>query len=32
MDDKIDILINNAGIIENSLIQMTKNENLKKIF
>ena len=32
MEDKIDILINNAGIIENSLIQMTKNENLKKIF
>lgn len=31
-ENNIDILINNAGIIENSLIQMTKNENLKKIF
>ncbi|MDA7713971.1 SDR family oxidoreductase [Candidatus Pelagibacter sp.] len=28
----IDILINNAGIIENSLFQMTRIENLKKIF
>ena len=28
----IDILINNAGIIENSLFQMTTIKNLKKIF
>lgn len=28
----IDILINNAGIIENSIFQMTKIENIKKIF
>ncbi len=30
--DKIDILINNAGIIQNSLFQMTKGSDLKKIF
>ena len=29
---KIDILINNAGIIENSLFQMTTIDNIKKIF
>ena len=28
----IDILINNAGIIHNSLFQMTTIDNLKKIF
>ena len=28
----IDILINNAGIIDNSLFQMTSSNNLKKIF
>ena len=28
----IDILINNAGIIENSIFQMTKLDNIKKIF
>ncbi len=31
-DQTIDILINNAGIIHNSLFQMTTIENLKKIF
>ena len=30
--DNIDILINNAGIIQNSLFQMTKGSDLKKIF
>ncbi len=30
--EKIDILINNAGVILNSLFQMTTKENLKKIF
>ena len=30
--DKIDILINNAGIIQNALFQMTRQDDLKKIF
>ncbi len=30
--NKIDILINNAGVIESSLFQMTKIDSLKKIF
>ena len=29
---KIDILINNAGIIQNALFQMTRQDDLKKIF
>ena len=31
-DSKIDILINNAGIIDNSLFQMTTIKTLKKLF
>ena len=31
-NDGIDILINNAGIIDSSIFQMTKLENIKKIF
>ena len=29
---KIDILLNNAGTIENNLFQMSKIENIQKIF
>ena len=30
--NNLEILINNAGIVENSIFQMTKLENIKKIF
>ena len=32
LSEKIDILINNAGIIQTSLFQMTKIEDMRKIF
>ena len=32
LSEKVDILINNAGIIQTSLFQMTKIEDLRKIF